>query len=300
MSVRGLIVKLCILLPRQQLYSWCDRVYLRLDRSHVRRTRNIRMIPTQDNRRGGKYSYAEWAHVIGIFQTLICQQLPKPTANRILDVGCGTGILAIAADPFVQGGGQYVGIDISQVDLEFSRRQYASPYREFIHLDAHNPEYAADQTESHPPWPVEDESFDMITALSVWTHLREADASFYLSEVRRALKPTGKAIITFFILDEAYDRKMATDQSGDGQFHGVPKSTWVFDQVSYGSNDFRHPAWAEVPEAAIAIKQAGLNRLLAEAGLELVEQHAGNWKELPGVYFQDIVILQRAESKPEA
>jgi hypothetical protein len=50
-----------------------------------------------------------------------------------------------------------------------------------------------------------------------------------------------------------------------------------------------------VPESAIAIKKSGLDRMLADVGLSVMEQHAGNWKEVPGLYFQDVVILQRVE-----
>ena len=56
------------------------------------------MIPHVLNRRGGKRLYAEWAHVIGIFQTLMFLICPQGSVKTIVDFGCGTGILAIAAD----------------------------------------------------------------------------------------------------------------------------------------------------------------------------------------------------------
>lgn len=34
-------------------YKLLDRFYIRLDRTHIRRTKNIRLIPTENNRRGG-------------------------------------------------------------------------------------------------------------------------------------------------------------------------------------------------------------------------------------------------------
>jgi SAM-dependent methyltransferase len=253
------------------------------------------LIPNEKSRLGGKYSYAEWAHVIGIFQTLICQHRQQQSANQILDIGCGTGILAIAAEPFVQDGGRYLGIDIGDSEIKFCREHYAKAHFEFLHLDVSNPEYAPDQTNKHVPWPLANESFDVVTALSVWTHLDEADARFYLGEVCRVMKPNGRAIVTFFILDEEYEKNFSGDTQGMGRFHRTPKSTWIFDQISYGSQDFRHPKWADVPESAIAIKKSGLDRMLADVGLSVMEQHAGNWKEVPGLYFQDVVILQRVE-----
>ena len=68
---------------------------------------------------------------------------------------------------------------------------------------------------------------------------------------------------------------------------------WVFDQPSYGSKMWLHPKWADVPENAIGVNEAGLERLVENAGMGLIEHHQGNWKEMPGVFFQDILIFQK-------
>ena len=48
-----------------------------------------------------------------------------------------------------------------------------------------------------------------------------------------------------------------------------------------------------MPESAIAIKESGLYQMLADVGLSVVEQHIGCWKEVPGLYFQDVLVLAR-------
>jgi hypothetical protein len=65
-------------------------------------------------------------------------------------------------------------------DIEFCRAHYPSPPFEFIHFDIHNPAYAPAQEKRNRPWPLDDARFDVVTALSVWTHLNESDATFYL------------------------------------------------------------------------------------------------------------------------
>ena len=100
-------------------YHFLDNLYVPFDRKYIRRTRNIRLIPKERNRRGGKYAYSEWAHVIGIFQTLMFLHLQKKESNMILDVGCGTGLLAIAAEPFLEQDGKYTGIDVMKEDIAF-------------------------------------------------------------------------------------------------------------------------------------------------------------------------------------
>jgi SAM-dependent methyltransferase len=136
-------------------YHLLDAVYTPLDRKQIRRTRNIRLIPNSRNRRGGKYSYAEWAHVIGIFQTLMLLHLPQEENNAILDVGCGTGLLGISSEPFLGRQGKYVGIDVMKNDVEFCRGHYPSANFEFIHLDVNNPAYAPSQSDTTLKWPVD-------------------------------------------------------------------------------------------------------------------------------------------------
>ncbi|HEY1871364.1 MAG TPA: class I SAM-dependent methyltransferase, partial [Chitinophagaceae bacterium] len=170
---------------KTRLFPWIDKIFRDIDKEHLRRTKNLRLIPDFKNRRGGKLAYSEWAHVIGIFQTLIYQTLEKKTGNNILDIGCGTGLLGISSEPFVCDGGTYTGIDVMTDDINFCRENFKLSNYQFIHLDIANPSYASSQSSQLKSWPIENESQDLVTALSVWTHLSERDAMFYMKEVHR-------------------------------------------------------------------------------------------------------------------
>ena len=275
------------LLPR------IDEAFLNADRKKMKRSKNIRLIPDLKHRVGGKTSYAEWAHVIGIFQTIMYQILNKKTGNDILDVGCGTGLLGISSEPFTADNGSYTGIDVMSNDIDFCKKHYTSGNYQFIHFDVINPTYADKQSQVLKPWPIEDDSMDLVTALSVWTHLNEEHALYYFTEIKRVLKKGGKAIITFFYLDEHYTASLKKRTDAEGRFHSSNQNLWIFDKKAYESGEWLTTAWVKNPEDAIAVTETAMKRMLEKSGLTLIETFPGNWKEIPGIYFQDILIFEK-------
>ena len=270
-----------------------DRAYLRLDRGRQRRTRALRLVPDLAQRRGGKLAYGEWCWAIGLFQALMHAELPRGRAPRILDVGCGTGLLAIASEPLLGLEGRYLGIDVSRRDVEFCRAHYPDSPFAFALLDTRNAAYAPERARERVAWEVADASVDLVTALSVWTHFAEADALFYLREVGRVLRPGGRAILTCFLLDAAARAAAQRTPGGTSRFHATDPARWVFDVPARGSREWLHPAWARAPEDAIAFTEPALARLLEAGGLRERARHLGTWREAPGLYFQDVLVLGR-------
>lgn len=269
-------------------YISFDRLFLHYDKRLVRRTKNLRLMPDISQRSiPGRPSYGEWCYLVGIFQTLLRTRLAKESDNDILDVGCGTGIMAIASEPLLGDRGRYTGIDVSRRDVEFCRRHYPRENFSFMHLDVND-------KAARPRWDVPDASVDAVTALSVWTHMNEADAVFYFREADRVLRPGGKAIITFYLLDDLYQRSVADWTDRSGRYNNSNQNSRIFTTQASESGNWLHPDWVKRPEDTIGVTPAGVQTMLAGTRLSLVETYVGNWKEVPGVFYQDVLVFEKS------
>jgi SAM-dependent methyltransferase len=160
-------------------YSIADRLFVGPERENVQLSRALTEIPYLTGRRGGSHSLSDWAYSIGVFHTVLRYTLGERDKIDLLDVGCGTGRLALASKLLLGQDGRYVGVDVNAAEIEQCQRQYSDSRFKFIHLPHKNRVYASDQAPTFEPYPLDDNSFDVVTALSVWTHLNEADATFY-------------------------------------------------------------------------------------------------------------------------
>lgn len=101
--------------------------------------------------------------------------------DRVLEIGCGTGVDAPAVVAAVKPGGRLVGIDVSELAIrEAGRRMADVPEAEMMVADAHE-------------LPFDPGSFDACRVDRTFQHL--ADPGRALAEVKRALAPGGRLVI---------------------------------------------------------------------------------------------------------
>jgi len=136
---------------------------------------------------------------------------PKP-GEKILDVGCGTGVNALAIAKLVGPSGKVVGIDNSEPMLKLAREG----------ARADNVEYRLMALE-HMDFP--ENSFDGVVGTQVLGYL--ADPIPVIRSLLRVMKPTGRVFIAetdwdslaYSIADKDLQRKVTqafTDHQGDG------------------------------------------------------------------------------------
>lgn len=140
---------------------------------------------------------------MGSARWLVKTMDPKP-ADKVLDFGCGNSRLAVALDPYLCS---YVGVDADAARIRtnidvWAEQDGVGRNAVYFHcIDFRNAMYNPDgridpETASIP---FEDNWFDRIYAVSVFTHTEtEAAASNLLRNLARCLKPGGRMFTTWF------------------------------------------------------------------------------------------------------
>jgi ubiquinone/menaquinone biosynthesis C-methylase UbiE len=201
-------------------------------------------------------------------------------SDRVLDIGSGTGRMALALTEYLETG-TYYGLEIVKSSVDWCRRAYA-PFRNFtfVHADLGNNWYnrrGSQDAESYR-LPFDDHSFDFIFLTSVFTHMRPQEVRNYLREIARVLAPNGKALVTAYLLN-----RPAHDQIHNGAAH------FSFKRRGHGFfHEYRSP------ERAIAYDQSEFLQMVAGAGLTAAV-FPGSWTGLPGRSWQDILVIGHQE-----
>lgn len=236
-------------------------------------SRDTSPLPATEDREGyyGENHFNYWASGLrDVRQMMQWMEQNSVNVSSCLDIGCSTGRILRHL--------HYQGYDLELFGCDINRR----------HIDWMAENMPKDiigfQNSSIPSLPLPDESIDLVTAFSVFTHIESFDTS-WLMELRRILRKGGIAWIS--IHSERVWRELAPDWplyrglrehadfQADRSSSLLPRERCVYrwrTDRSYTSNIFYSTAYIE--------KQWG--RILDFKGL-ITAQPA----------YQDIVILQK-------
>jgi SAM-dependent methyltransferase len=207
--------------------------------------------------------------------------------HNVVDIGSGIGRVAIPLTQYLSGKGSYDGLEIIKPAVQWCRDNISSRYENFhfTHLDVHNPHYnpRGRLTLQNATLPVEAGSADIVFLASVFTHIGEQDATFYVKQIASMLKPGGRLWSTWFLLDEETKELVRTGK------------TTFERQNTHLTGGVTHEFRADHPGAAIGFDESFVLNTMASAGLDPKILSKGKWCERrsPDRYYQDVVVAER-------
>ncbi len=204
-------------------------------------------------------------------------------SSAVFDIGCGCGQIALELRDQLDGQGRYVGCDINGEAIAWCNAHIAAHDNRFrfFHMDVSNGMYNPHGKHRASEYKIEtDGTFDIVLLKSVFTHMMTDDVANYISQIPRLLKPDGKCLATFFLLNDK-QRSLKAEGKNSNAFH-----------ASDGTIAFANP---DVPEAIVAFEEEKVVALAASHGLSVVAPiRFGTWSgDNTGTSHQDIVIFRR-------
>lgn len=207
----------------------------------------------------------------------------KPT-DAVLDVGSGMGRKTLPLTSFLAPSGRYDGIEIVKSGVDWCRANITAKHAnfQFQHIDVfsghYNPGGRTQPVDFR--FPFTDDNFDFVVLGSVFTHMLPGAVTHYLDEIARVLRPGGRSLITYFLLNDESSRLLDAER---------------------GAFRFRHRGdgyRAEDPddlERAVALDEALVREAYAARGMRIREPiRYGSWCERTTfLSFQDIIVATK-------
>jgi SAM-dependent methyltransferase len=198
--------------------------------------------------------------------------------HDVLDVGSGSGRMAYALKDWLTG--SYEGFDVVPAAVEWCQREITVRHPNFhfqvadIRSERYNPAGSYDAADYR--FPYEAASFDFAFLTSVFTHLPRPALENYLAELARVLRPGGRCLATYFLMND----DAVSTMGGRGEFGFEQGGQFVVDP--------------RVPERAAAFREQDVHELHERNGLPIESVHYGSWcGREQYTSFQDITVSVR-------
>lgn len=208
--------------------------------------------------------------------------------HDVLDVGCGVGRMARGLTRFLDADSQYRGFDLGKGEIEWCQENITPirPNFRFAHADiantTYNPNGAVKADEFQ--FPYDDGSFDFVFMASIFTHMFPPGLEQYMRETARVLRPGGRSLITYFLLND--DQRTAMRDGPNAATYDLPGD---------GEAGIYRVQNSDRPEDVIAFEEDYIRSVYKASGMVVEDPiNFGSWSgRADPLSFQDIVVAQK-------
>ncbi len=209
-----------------------------------------------------------------------CNLLPN---NKVLDIGSGIGRIARPLTSYLLPDGSYEGFDLVDSGVNWCKKNISKqfPNFNFQKVNLYNDLYTSKGENAEKfVFPYNDEEFDLVFLVSVFTHMLPDEVDNYMKEIHRVLKKGGKCLATFFVIN---NNSLSLSKSNKFRF-----------DISFGNYYLMDE---KVQSANVAFKEEFIvDKLIAQNSLTLNKIIYGYWasgKVSDKISFQDVVIIEK-------
>jgi SAM-dependent methyltransferase len=247
--------------------------------------RHSHMVPPVALMHDGPQSYKDFKQNGAEFLRYYVELCGLRPDEKILDVGSGIGRKTLPLVDYLNERGSYDGLELVKSGVDWCTEQYTQRYPNFrfhlidVYNELYNPSGKYKATEYQ--FPFADGQFDFVVLNSVFTHMVAEEVEHYLGEIARVLKPGGRCLISFFLLNDESLKLIADGKSTIELRH----------ELGPGRALSR-----ERPELAIGFDEGFVNALYERLGLGIKEPvYYGSWcGRAEYLSYQDLIVAFKA------
>jgi len=206
-------------------------------------------------------------------------------SSTVLDIGSGIGRIALPMMDYLIG--DYQGFDAVKTGVDWCQKHISSrkPNFRFQYIELHNDLYNTRGIRAAEfVFPYPDKSFVFICAISVFTHLQPEETENYIQQIKRVIKPGGRAVLTFFLMDPDTLDLMEKNLGGLKFKHHYPNYSLLNHKVK---------------AANVAYQRPYIYSLLEAAGFKIYKEIKGSWcgrQKIHYLDFQDTLVIEANHS----
>jgi SAM-dependent methyltransferase len=202
--------------------------------------------------------------------------------SKVLEIGSGIGRIALPLTQWLEGEGEYVGVEIVKDGVAWCQKNISASYERFrfVHLDIYNEFYNPHGKKKIEDLPLPEKHFDAAIFCSVFTHLVEGDVKAYFRLLKKHMKDGGLLWGTWFIMDEEA-RRLVKDGKSSLKFILDEQKTFFLDAKRKST-------------VAVAYDPDYIRELLQVEGFVIEHLDKGLWceRDIPWGGYQDLIVAR--------